>query len=93
MSFNPKPKPGRIIDISVINEIRDKHCCCLVGFDGRFGKCSDSGIDMHHIISRGSGGGDVKGNLIRLCRHHHQMCHNALISKKILYEILDKFGE
>lgn len=30
---------------------------------------------MHHVISRGAGGGDGSGNLVELCRFHHAEVH------------------
>jgi hypothetical protein len=45
-------------------------------------------LDVHHIKSRGSGGGDIEGNVILLCRHHHILAHAGKISKSELYKRL-----
>jgi hypothetical protein len=92
MTFNPSPKQKRIVDKELIEQILDEQGCCLIGFDGRFGKCFGNDRLPHHIKSRGSGGDDVRGNIIRVCLHHHQEIHNGLISKKLQYEILEQFA-
>jgi hypothetical protein len=48
------------------------------------------GFDVHHIYSRGSGGGDTQDNLICLCRKHHQMAHNGKISRELMEEALKR---
>ena len=59
---------------------------------GEFGECT-SGIDPHHIISRGAGGGDEPQNIIALCRRHHNLAHARRITKDDLREILtERFG-
>ena len=82
------PRGARISDPNLVEEIREQHGSCIVGQYGEYGGCSDPGIDMHHIHTRGSGGGDVRGNLIRLCRQHHNMAHNGLISRATLKDYL-----
>lgn len=37
--------------------------------------CGKKGVDIHHIKSRGSGGGDHIFNLIKLCHSHHREIH------------------
>ena len=37
--------------------------------------CASPGADVHHIVSRGSGGGDVPYNLLHLCRKCHTEVH------------------
>lgn len=39
--------------------------------------CRASNADRHHIVSRGSGGGDEEWNLIYLCRIHHVEFHTV----------------
>jgi co-chaperonin GroES (HSP10) len=39
--------------------------CCICGQDA----------EPHHVVSQGAGGDDV-GNVLPLCRHHHQDFHN-----------------
>lgn len=82
------PKPMRVVDKELIEVILDEQGCCLVGLTGHFGDCFGSDRLPHHIKSRGSGGSDERGNIIRVCLHHHQMCHNGLIPKSILYALL-----
>jgi hypothetical protein len=87
------PKIKRIVDKDLIQQILDEQGTCLVGLDGYYGCCFGDNRLPHHIKSRGSGGGDARGNIIRVCLHHHQMAHNSLIPKKYLYELLEKFEE
>lgn len=75
----PFPKPKRTINKDVIEKCRS-YGICMVGGDC-FGV-----LDIHHIKSRGSGGGDIEGNVILLCRHHHTLAHAGKISKSILYK-------
>jgi hypothetical protein len=37
--------------------------------------CGSAPVHVHHIKSRGSGGGDNEANLISLCPEHHAECH------------------
>jgi 5-methylcytosine-specific restriction endonuclease McrA len=37
--------------------------------------CNRMGVDLHHVKTRGSGGGDESFNLMPLCRMHHQAVH------------------
>jgi hypothetical protein len=55
----------------------------------KFGECCD-GFDVHHIETRGSGGGDEPENLITLCRNHHNAAHAAIIPVKELKAILSE---
>ena len=34
-------------------------------------------VDVHHIRTRGSGGGDELSNLMALCRRHHVEIHQT----------------
>lgn len=79
--MHPCPKPKRIVDKGVIARCRVYGICMLGGYC--FGD-----LDIHHIKSRGSGGGDIEGNIILLCRHHHTLAHAGKISKSILYKRL-----
>ena len=79
------PKPKREENLELIEEIRLEQNVCMLRDKDCFG-----GLDMHHIKSRGSGGGDVRGNLILLCRHHHQLAHNGKIPKKVLFEAVNE---
>lgn len=37
--------------------------------------CGDRNVDMCHIQSRGAGGDDGPGNIVAMCRPHHQQQH------------------
>ncbi len=75
------PKKKRIVDKELVKQImaEQKHCL-ITDYDSHRGEDCP-----HHIISRGAGGDDVRGNIIRVCLHHHQMIHNGLIPKGYLY--------
>ena len=48
-------------------------------------------LDVHHITTRGAGGGDVLENLITLCEGGaHNEAHLGLISKQSLRGILSE---
>lgn len=76
----------------LIYEIMQEQGVCLIGWLNKHGSCYGP-HDPHHIKSRGSGGDDVKGNIIRLCRKHHNMSHNGKIKKSELYEALEIYGQ
>lgn len=80
------PKPCRIEDSNLVATVR-AYQRCMVGGDC-FG-----GLDVHHIQSRGSGGGDTKENLILLCRKHHAFAHAAKIPRDILYSRVNDLWE
>lgn len=90
MEKHSTPKPKRTKDLELIDRIMERQGCCLVGFDGGYGQCNGEDC-AHHIKSRGSGGGDVEGNILRVCLHHHQMIHNGLIDKDYQYSLLDTY--
>lgn len=54
-----------------------------------YGPCTD-GADVHHIVTRGAGGEDVKENLIRLCRGHHDLAKTGKILPEVFRRILSK---
>lgn len=61
-------KEKRIVDQKLIQRLQKKPCV-VCG--------SDNGLnDVHHVTTRGAGGGDTKSNCITLCRTHHQMWHH-----------------
>lgn len=39
--------------------------------------------DVHHVTTRGAGGGDTKENLMPLCRFHHSEIHSIGYGKAI----------
>ena len=80
------PKPKRIKDKKVIEKCR-AYGTCMLG-----GNCFGD-LDVHHIKSRGSGGGDIEGNIILLCRYHHILAHAGKITKSVLYKRLSEMVE
>lgn len=71
------PKPHRIVDKKAIEEARKPYCQVC----GRWGV-----VHVHHIKTRGSGGGDVPENLISLCYECHTKAHAGKLSKEFLKE-------
>lgn len=49
--------------------------------------CHRPGNDIHHIKYRSRGGKDEIGNLMCLCRRHHDMAHNEELSESDLLYI------
>jgi len=68
-------KPKRIEDKKAIEEARKDYCEYCV---------SNWNLQVHHVKSKGSGGGDVPENLITLCAKCHTKAHNGEISKEEL---------
>ena len=61
-------KHKRIISKKTINEIRSTRCEI----------CGQrTNIEPHHINTRGSGGGDIRENLIQLCTQCHINTHSG----------------
>jgi hypothetical protein len=83
------PKTIRTSDTNTIEAVRRRDGRCLMGPVLRNG-CVE-GFDVHHIQSKGSGGGDVEGNMICLCRRHHQDAHNHRIIREQLSSTLVRF--
>lgn len=54
---------------------RDGHTCQYCK-----GKSKGEQLQVHHIIPKSKGGSDRPENLITLCKTHHVMLHNGLIS-------------
>ena len=73
------PKYKRIENKKVMAEIRKSRICSVCGRDGS---------DVHHLISVGSGGPDVKENLINLCRVCHNKAHDGSILKSFLFNCI-----
>ncbi len=57
------PKPKRIIDPDLLKEVAQEPCACRDGCSGD--------VVAHHVTSKGSGGDDVRCNLMPLCVKHH----------------------
>lgn len=83
VTFNPKPKTKRIVSDDNKQFVRDRDGCCIAGAHLKDG-CSSYRGDVHHIDTRGSGGGDVPENMIELCRKHHNQAHTGQITKSQL---------
>lgn len=69
------PKPGRLSKLAwEVRKgevfLRDEMQCRYLGF----GLC-EGPLDVHHIVHRSKGGTDDSGNLILLCRRHHNWMH------------------
>jgi 5-methylcytosine-specific restriction endonuclease McrA len=71
------PKPKRVVNKQAIEEARKPSCQVC----GRYGA-----VEVHHIKSRGSGGGDTPDNLISLCYKCHTKAHTGKLSKDFLRE-------
>ncbi len=82
----------RIVNPAEIEYVRNKRDgFCMWGIIKQDG-CS-GGLDVHHIDTRGSGGDDVRENLITLCRKHHDQAGAHRITPDELKAILTKlFG-
>jgi 5-methylcytosine-specific restriction endonuclease McrA len=80
----------RIVNPKEIEYVRYKRDgVCLWGLIKRDG-CS-GGLDVHHIDTRGSGGDDVRENLITLCRKHHNQAGAHRITPDELRTVLTKW--
>lgn len=77
------PKPRRTKSRQAIEDARRTYC----EYCGKGGQ-----ISVHHVKSRGSGGGDTADNLVslgELCGCHTK-AHNGQISKEALLKIIMK---
>jgi 5-methylcytosine-specific restriction endonuclease McrA len=83
------PKPSRIVDEEAVRRVRKRDGVCLYGLIAKDG-CS-GGTDVHHIVSRGAGGGDTMDNMILLCRRHHNLAHQGKITKQQLRDAVRHF--
>lgn len=68
-SFYPVPKEKRIVNKKLLKD--KKGVCEICGKKGQ--------TEKHHIKSKGSGGDDVKENLIEVCRICHTKIHTGEI--------------
>jgi 5-methylcytosine-specific restriction endonuclease McrA len=75
------PKTKRIKDPEAIEAARRPYCV-FCGYSG-------GDLQVHHIHTKGSGGGDTEDNLICLCVVCHARAHSGEISKKELEWFLD----
>lgn len=72
-------KHKRIKNKKVIKEIRSNRCELCGAY---------TTIEPHHVNTVGSGGGDIKENLIQLCTTHHIAAHDGTLSKAELIELI-----
>ena len=82
------PKLSRIDDPKIITQVRKRDGVCL-WHHMMYGQCF-GGLDVHHINTRGSGGGDILENMLTLCRGAHTQAHEGLITKQSLRAILSE---
>lgn len=68
--------------------VSERDRTCLYGF--WYAEECQFGLDPHHIIKRSANGGDVKENVITLCRKHHDMAEANLIDASCLRDILEE---
>jgi 5-methylcytosine-specific restriction endonuclease McrA len=70
MDVTPIPKPKRYVSIEDLLEYKRTHRSCeYCGGDWH--------LQVHHIKSRGSGGGDTVDNLMVLCTTCHNKAHGV----------------
>jgi len=55
--------------------------------------CKSRSVDIHHVKYKSRGGQDDIGNLMALCRKHHNQAHNEILKENELKEIHYKFLE
>lgn len=65
------PKPKRLRSRKTIEEVRAIGYCQICG--------AQKGLEVHHIRTRGAGGGDERENLVCLCNYHHRLVQDGLI--------------
>jgi len=75
-----RPKPKRTKDKALLKALRLGHCELC-------GK-ADMGLQVHHVVSRGSGGPDMPENLITLCASCHTLAHGGCISRDELWRVI-----
>lgn len=72
-------KHKRIKDRKTIQAVRKKYCEA----------CGNrTTIEPHHMYSVGSGGGDIRENLIQLCSVCHIAAHSGAIDRESLKKIV-----
>ncbi|WP_071605693.1 HNH endonuclease [Sporomusa ovata] len=82
MKVTPIPKTPRIHDKNCIDKIRAIGHCEVCG--------SSYLLQVHHIKSRGSNGGDTEDNTVCLCWICHRKAHSGEISKETLLHIVGR---
>ena len=87
--MRPYPKKKRIVNQKEIDYVHHKRDgACIAGLELKQ-QCIGA-LHVHHIDTKGSGGDDVRENLITLCTLHHEDVHWGRIKKEKLYEWLEK---
>lgn len=85
-TFEPIPKPVRVRDPDAIERARLDYCELC---DGPY---APEQIHVHHVKSRGAGGGDVDAgpdaNLVSLCWLCHQRVHEGRIPRAALRALI-----
>ena len=79
-SFNPIPKNKRIVNKKLLKD--KKKICEICGKRGQ--------TEKHHIKTKGSGGDDIKENLIEVCRICHRKIHDGIISEEDILKIKNR---
>lgn len=62
-----------MVDHDLLAKVRAQHC--LV--------CGTTPSDPDHVTTRGAGGGDLRDNLMPLCRRHHEERHRKGIASLV----------
>lgn len=75
-----RPKPKRTKDKALLKTLRLGHCELC-------GK-ADMGLQVHHVVSKGSGGPDHRCNLITLCADCHTRTHAGRIDRDALWRVV-----
>ena len=78
--MKPDPKPKRIkLSVKGYQELREEACKRAMGHcESCFSWCPMSNGHLHHVRSRGAGGGDVIDNVMWLCYMCHDKEHRGL---------------
>ena len=87
------PKKRRIFNRDTVEYVRNlRDGCCMIGLGrpGKYGACLGI-LDVHHMVNVGTGGDDVKENMITLCRKHHGMAQEHRIERDELKSILTQY--
>src|SRR5262245_4311213 len=74
----------RVKDKDALNDARLEWCEFGMGC-----VCKSEQIHVHHVKSRGAGGGDVAHNLVSLCWVCHQKAHEARISRERMLRFVE----
>ena len=74
----------RIVNEDILEVFRQAPECEWCGKENR------TGLDPHHVLTRGAGGPDVAENLVALCRRCHQDAHNGRVKPSELLAVAAK---